>query len=172
MPGPNFCLDCGARITRRQWRGWRGQFCNKCAPRFRASRARRLVIAASAFVFLAFVFGRYLRPPPPPLVIERVASSPLSDRPISAAEATTNNHHGPQLAGGSDSSSATEVADSSNSVKLTTTLSPDGEIYICGARTKKGTPCHRHVHAPGERCYQHKGQPAILPVEKLVVKGK
>jgi hypothetical protein len=44
-----------------------------------------------------------------------------------------------------------------------------GETYICGARTKKGTPCSRRVHGP-VRCWQHKGQKAMLSVEKLVIK--
>ena len=44
------------------------------------------------------------------------------------------------------------------------------DVYICGARTKKGTPCSRRVHGP-VRCWQHKGLPAMLPVEKLRVKG-
>ena len=44
------------------------------------------------------------------------------------------------------------------------------ETYICGARTKKGTPCSRRVRGP-VRCWQHKGAKAMLPLEKLVVKG-
>jgi hypothetical protein len=43
------------------------------------------------------------------------------------------------------------------------------ETYICGARTKKGTPCSRRVRGP-VRCWQHKGAKAMLPAEKLVVK--
>ena len=43
------------------------------------------------------------------------------------------------------------------------------ETYICGARTKKGTPCSRRVRGP-VRCWQHKGAKAMLPVEKLIVK--
>ena len=43
------------------------------------------------------------------------------------------------------------------------------QIYTCGARTKKGTPCSRRVHGP-VRCWQHKGLPAMLPQEKLLVK--
>ena len=43
------------------------------------------------------------------------------------------------------------------------------DVYSCGARTKKGTPCSRRVHGPG-RCWQHKGKPAMLPVEKLQIK--
>ena len=43
------------------------------------------------------------------------------------------------------------------------------EVYICGARTKKGTPCSRRVHGP-VRCWQHKGMPAMLPLDKLRLK--
>jgi hypothetical protein len=43
------------------------------------------------------------------------------------------------------------------------------QIYNCGARTKKGKPCSRRVHGP-VRCWQHKGLPAMLPLEKLVIK--
>lgn len=43
------------------------------------------------------------------------------------------------------------------------------ETYLCGARTKKGTPCSRRVHGP-VRCWQHKGAAAMLPQEKLLVK--
>ncbi|HXD33725.1 MAG TPA: hypothetical protein VN643_21570 [Pyrinomonadaceae bacterium] len=43
------------------------------------------------------------------------------------------------------------------------------EIYMCGARTKKGTPCSRRVHGP-VRCWQHKGVPAMRSQEKLIVK--
>jgi hypothetical protein len=44
----------------------------------------------------------------------------------------------------------------------------EDEVYICGARTKKGTPCSRRVHGP-VRCWQHKGSPAMLPIDKLRV---
>lgn len=43
------------------------------------------------------------------------------------------------------------------------------QTYQCGARTKKGTPCSRRVHGP-VRCWQHKGQKAMLPLEKLLIK--
>jgi len=43
------------------------------------------------------------------------------------------------------------------------------EVYICGARTKKGKPCSRRVHGP-VRCWQHKGEKAMLPQEKLKIK--
>ena len=40
-------------------------------------------------------------------------------------------------------------------------------VYFCGAQTKKGMPCSRKVKGGG-RCWQHSGQPAMLPAEKLV----
>ena len=46
---------------------------------------------------------------------------------------------------------------------------PTEQVYTCGARTKKGKPCSRRVHGP-VRCWQHKGLPAMLPPEKLVIK--
>src|SRR6185503_13444814 len=36
------------------------------------------------------------------------------------------------------------------------------QVFICGARTKKGKPCSRRVHGP-VRCWQHKGLPAMFP---------
>jgi hypothetical protein len=59
-----------------------------------------------------------------------------------------------------------------SAVESSTTTQPAAtveETYICGARTKKGTPCSRRVRGP-VRCWQHKGAKAMLPVEKLVVK--
>ncbi|MEO6588559.1 MAG: hypothetical protein ABIP06_04450 [Pyrinomonadaceae bacterium] len=42
------------------------------------------------------------------------------------------------------------------------------KVYYCGAATKKGTPCSRKVKGGG-RCWQHTGQEAILPPEKLLI---
>ena len=57
----------------------------------------------------------------------------------------------------------------SNSVSTTSQPLTVEEVYICGARTKKGKPCSRRVHQQG-RCWQHKGMAAMLAEEKLVVK--
>jgi hypothetical protein len=97
----------------------------------------------------AFAFGRYLRPAPPPLIIQRAANSPLSDSP----------------AGPGRASDRVRQADQN---QVATAVNEEG--YICGARTRKGSPCRRRVHVPGERCFQHKGLPAMVPLEKLVIK--
>jgi len=59
------------------------------------------------------------------------------------------------------------AAPSSQTTPPTTIV--EEKTYICGARTKKGTPCSRRVRGP-VRCWQHKGAQAMLPLEKLVVK--
>jgi hypothetical protein len=106
--------------------------------------------AAIALLFCGYLAGRSRRPAPPPLIIARQANSPLSDGPSGAAPREVTGAAAP-----SHESPPTLVAD---------------DVYLCGARTKKGTPCSRRVHGP-VRCWQHKGMPAMLPQEKLLVKG-
>jgi len=60
-------------------------------------------------------------------------------------------------------------AQSSNGTTATVQPPPTEEVYLCGARTKKGKPCSRRVHGP-VRCWQHKGEKAMLPQEKLLVR--
>jgi hypothetical protein len=105
-----------------------------------------------AIAIAAFAFGRYLRPAPPPLIIHRAASSPLSDVPIDF-NALTNG-----------------TTSTANPNGRQASVSVDNMVYICGARTKKGTPCRRRVHAAGERCYQHKGMAAMVSLERLTIK--
>lgn len=150
----NFCVECGERLALQGWRArLRSRFCHTCARRLGNSGFARSLAVIAVIVFSAFGLGRWLRPAPPPLIIQRTANSPLSDLPVNlngAARAEKENASQQSLNPGS----------------------VDDVVYLCGARTKKGTPCRRRVHFAGERCYQHKGMPAIVPPEKLVVKNK
>jgi hypothetical protein len=109
-------------------------------------------VIVGVIVIVAFGFGRYLRPAPPPLIIHRVANSPLSDVPVNF-NARTNG-----------------ITSGANSNNIQNPVASEEPVYICGAHTKKGTPCRRRVHAAGERCYQHKGMPAMVSLEKLIIK--
>jgi hypothetical protein len=113
------------------------------------------LLTSLALLSIGGITGRRGRPAPPPLIIERSANSPLyktqgngdvSESPIPASDESTNTTL-PQ------------------NYKDTT---DEEVVYICGARTKKGTPCARRVHS-AVRCFQHKGAPAMLPAEKLKV---
>lgn len=153
----NFCSECGARLNRKGWRFLvHGELCATCTGRL-GSSWRVPVTLVGLIALTAFSLGRYLRPPAAPLIIQRLANSPLSDLPVSQ----------------DGSVSADSRSDRSSSREMTRAVTAnDDTVYICGARTKKGTPCRRRVHAAGERCFQHKGLPAILPLEKLAIRSK
>lgn len=152
MYRPNFCAECGTRLLRLRWHLWTSRkFCDDCARRLRKERLFPLLVVALGLTVSGFAIGRAGRPAPPPLTIIRRADSPL----------TAPEDPGPRK----PKSSPTESATSLNG----TASSAGEEVYLCGARTKKGTPCSRRVHGP-VRCWQHKGAPAMLPQEKLLVK--
>jgi hypothetical protein len=151
MPRANFCVECGERLARKGWRvRLRGRFCDSCGRRLGTATVLRPLIVLALTAIAAFAFGRYLRPAPPPLTILRAANSPLSDSPVDPGRTV-----GPSVTNGTQNQNQSVTNE---------------EGYLCGARTRKGTPCKRRVHAPGQRCFQHKGLPAMVPVEKLVVK--
>jgi hypothetical protein len=154
MYKPNFCSECGAKLLRLRWYFWTSRrFCTDCARRLRKVRLVPALWAALGLLGIGYVAGWVRRPAPPPLIIERRADSPLKD----------NDAAGPSLA-----PTATSTA-SSTSAPSNSPATVEEVVYLCGARTKKGTPCSRRVHGPA-RCWQHKGMPAMLPPEKLIVK--
>jgi hypothetical protein len=119
------------------------------------------LVLACALFGPGFLLGRLLRPPPPPLVLESGAAG-LAPLPVEATGGAGGGRGGeaskPEPAYGPDGTAGERPTD------------PAEVVYVCGARTKKGTPCQRRVRGPG-RCWQHRGRNAILPPSKLVVPG-
>ena len=167
MYRPNFCAECGNHVERARWRWWTsGRFCAACDGRFKRRRAVAAVFGSLALLGAGFVAGRAGRPVAPPLVIERgtpfyaPAANPLS---APASLATAEQPTRANAPGG-----ARYGADGSPDERPT---DPSETISMCGARTKKGTPCSRRVRGTG-RCWQHVGRSAILPASKLIIQGK
>jgi hypothetical protein len=134
---PNFCCECGEPAVRPRRRLWTSRrFCRACAPRFRRAGLRAWLLLASALFLPGFLLGRLSRPPSPPLVLER---GPQTAAPLQPAPAKAQ----PQPAYGPDGTADERPTE------------PEEVVYVCGARTKKGTPCQRRVRGPG-RCWQHK----------------
>src|SRR5687767_2545178 len=151
---PNFCCECGAKIVRLRWFVWTSRrFCDKCLRALARAHWLQPSLTIVALIVFGVLVGRGCRRVPPPLIIERTAG--LTPRASSGANATN--------AGASQSNTGASQSD------LDTAQSATEQIYTCGARTKKGTPCSRRVHGP-VRCWQHKGAKAMLPQEKLVIK--
>ena len=143
MYRPKFCAECGSKIIRLRWHLWHSRrFCELCAPRFLKAQSVRFAGAGAVMLLLGIAIGRAARVTAPPLVIQRSQESRMP---------------------------STSAMASSSGTKINAAASLTTEIYTCGARTKKGTPCSRRVHGP-VRCWQHKGLPAMLPQEKLRIK--
>ena len=160
----NYCAECGARLKRKGWRAWlNGSLCEDCARRLEKTSFGRPLAIIAIIAVAAFALGRSLRPEAPPLVIERAANSPLSDLPVNLNDTAKS-------ANQNKNSSENSKASDDHLRQTANAGSDDDVVYLCGARTQKGTPCHRRVHFAGERCYQHKGRPSLLPLSKLVVR--
>ncbi len=162
MYKPNFCAECGVRVERVRWRVWTSRrFCSSCDRRFRRRKfVVPLVLGAGLFAF-GFISGRAGRPAPSPLVVERGEMRPA---PLVAPQSV-----------------ALKKEDDKTPVRTEPRYGPDGTanerptdpeeiVSICGARTKKGTPCQRRVRGTG-RCWQHRGKAAMLPPSKLILPG-
>src|ERR1044072_9204197 len=143
---PNFCCQCGHKIVRLRWFVWTSRrFCDKCTRAFARLNWLRPSLALIALLLVGVLLGRGCRHAPPPLIIERQV--PTQNLPTTSASA---------------------AASGSNTVSAAQTSPATEQVYHCGARTKKGTPCSRRVHGP-VRCWQHKGARAMLPLEKLQI---
>lgn len=149
---PNFCAECGAKLLRVHWHFWTSRrFCTACARHLRKALLGPTAMVVLTLFGTGFLVGRARRPAALPLVIARRSDSPLSDG-------------APNLQPGNNRASGNATATQGALRDLTTE-----DVYTCGARTKKGTPCSRRVHGP-VRCWQHKGMPAMLAQEKLRIK--
>ena len=142
MYRPNFCCECGERVARARWRVWTSRrFCDACGRRFRRARVAKPLALSAALACACFILGRASRPAAPAAVFERGAldltrlPAPDSartrearrDSPLTPAQAKPEPAYGPDGTANERPTDPTEV------------------VYICGARTKKGTPCSRRA---------------------------
>jgi len=137
---PNFCAECGTRVERAHWRVWTNRrFCANCAGRFRKGRIITPLVLCAALISGGFLLGRAVRHAAPPLIVGRgelsLAPVPQEAVALRKGEGTESAHPAPrpEPAYGPDGTPGERPTD------------PDEIISICGARTKKGTPCQRRV---------------------------
>jgi hypothetical protein len=162
---PNFCAECGERVVRERWRVWMsGRFCDDCGRRFRVRRIYAPLGLCAVLLGAGFVAGRAGRPAQPPLVVIK-GGAVDAHATHGKAETDARGHAASSGAVTAKASSASEGADGTAGERPT---DPAEVVSICGARTKKGTPCSRRVRGTG-RCWQHRGRSAILPPAKLTV---
>ncbi|HKC66379.1 MAG TPA: hypothetical protein VKB86_22240 [Pyrinomonadaceae bacterium] len=168
MYRPSFCSECGSRIERSRWHLWTSRkFCSDCSPRFRKSRFLLPVIMGATLFCIGLVAGRAIRPAPPPLIVERSELPPATAQ-LTKSESKASETETPETVATAPKPEPSYGADGTATERPT---DPNEIITICGARTQKGTPCQRRVRGTG-RCWQHRGMPAMIPLEKRIVKSK
>ena len=190
---PKYCNQCGEKIERENWSARIvRRFCETCEVEFKGHDW--LVTSGAAVLLLLGLFGAgnllFKSEKPPEIKPAQLAQSspverggslrgqknaapdPVNEMPTQAAGQTTANQtiqKPPSLVSKPPSPNNQPPA----AVRASENKSPDDGApdYFCGAMTKKGMPCSRRVKGGG-RCWQHQGQPAILPPEKLLIAAK
>lgn len=165
---PKFCCNCGEKIERTAWKlSSSRMFCDLCSTEFVAYRY--LPIGAIFVVLLTVIaLGGIFRGDSNS---QRSGKTRFTDRPENlTAKRPAINSATPEPSVSSNLP-ATVIQPAArpgeippkqpNGVSVV-----DSPAYFCGAATKKGTPCTRRVKG-NTRCWQHSGQPSMLPSDKL-----
>lgn len=177
---PKYCCECGDRIERASWNFTTSRrFCDVCETNFRHLDWSPRVAVVVSLILTVFAVGSLLRKPEKSLAVlsndSPSVSGNLNQNPSAQFAATQKN--------GAAANNQTAEANTSiqpkpanaalikSTEKTKSSANQSGAaeeaVYFCGAQTKKGTPCTRRVKGGG-RCWQHTGQPAMLPPEKLI----
>ncbi|MGI9037171.1 MAG: hypothetical protein ACR2GD_14180, partial [Pyrinomonadaceae bacterium] len=182
---PKYCCECGEKIERNDWKLWTSRrFCENCESDFKGQTWLPLIWIIFGLVGLLYGFGSFLKKPEKPLNL-------VTTQTASNKNQNSQNQSNAQILNGGGIQTAAQKTEASNIAaaqtnqqtlnaavqKPSATKQNSSEtrqnsaaeaVYICGAQTKKGTACLRRVKGGG-RCWQHLGQPAMLPPEKLLV---
>ena len=181
---PAYCCHCGEKIDRAKW-GIKDsrRFCESCASEFVLKEWIPRAIVFGGVLALLFGFGTLLRKTEKPLSVatSNASTNPAQNQksqqflsnanvqnPVPPSNSTNNAPSQAQKQNPSDLKSPESLRLQTGAKSADKQNPASGAVYFCGARTKKGTPCSRRVKGGG-RCWQHSGQPAMLPPEKLLI---
>jgi hypothetical protein len=172
---PKFCCQCGEKIERVDWNPLTSRrFCELCATDFGFYDKIPIFVAAAGVLIGLFGIGTYFRAPeknPNFQPAQLVGAAPVANQ----TEIIRANQTAPASSNRSVQTlekTKTEIVPAKQNLKSEKSERAEAPaqeaVYFCGAMTKKGTPCSRKVKNGG-RCWQHEGQTAMMPQEKLIV---
>lgn len=172
---PKFCCQCGEKIERIDWKPWNSRrFCELCETEFGIFDWIVRGFVGIGLVFGLFGIGIYLQKPDKQLNVAQnqyIAQNTKSDAvPPKTVAQVSNISNVPSQAQASNSAQQTKPPQPAGLKTRQAELliiAATEKTYFCGATTKKGTMCSRRVKGGG-RCWQHEGQTAMLPQEKLL----
>jgi hypothetical protein len=190
---PNYCNNCGEKIDRYDWNFFTStRFCETCESDFKFQERLPLGIIGIGILGIVFGVGSWMKTPEKNVQIatnQLPISSTIETKEASKKETVNLPLEAKENVAKVESKAfvstevkqtkpaplkqetvAIENPNSSKTLQTKTSQVVQNEpvevVYYCGAKTKKGTPCSRKVKG-ATRCWQHFGQPAILPQEKL-----
>jgi hypothetical protein len=173
---PSFCCNCGENIERAEWKLWTSRrFCDLCATDFTMQEfvPKGVILLASVISVFGIVSFLSRNPERTNLAVgrtvDRPRNSPVERPPANAATgqpAQADNRAVPAANSIEDRRPQTLAALPPADPPPPTQAEAAQPVYICGAATKKGTPCSRRVKG-NFRCWQHAGQPPMLPQSQL-----
>jgi len=175
---PKHCCQCGEKIDRVDWKPWTSRrFCELCETEFGIYDKLKWILVGIGLLFGLYGIGSYFQKPDKQLSIaanQFAAANPKSD---TAQQKTVgqvpidDGVQSPLKASNSAAPTKSPMAALKSDLKTKQSESQTGEavekVYFCGATTRKGTMCSRRMKNGG-RCWQHAGQAALLPQEKLI----
>ncbi|HEY8560098.1 MAG TPA: hypothetical protein VIL74_06955 [Pyrinomonadaceae bacterium] len=170
---PKYCCNCGEKIERPNPSITDSRrFCDVCKHDFVLQRSAPKVLGLLLAVCGVFGIGSFWRGAEKPLNAARQISPNNSNAGKNAVKNASSISPNSNAAAANAPRNAPSPPDSANRLpaKQTASTAAHEAVYFCGAPTKKGTPCSRRVRGGG-RCWQHKGQAALLPPEKLLAGG-
>ena len=163
---PKYCCQCGEKIERIEWKFWSSRrFCELCETEFVVGEWAPKVYLGLSLIIGIFLFGNYLqvadRPKtttasPPALVGTQRTSRQKESGPRPESAAGPENLLKEDIPGNGaprDDKTAQQTAASEGKSETRNRSAPfegkaggtDEAVFICGAETKKGTPCSRRV---------------------------
>jgi hypothetical protein len=170
---PSFCANCGEKVERSDWGLFTSRrFCAVCESELKAQDLIPRIIVGLGLLAGILGVGSYLKSGNAEPRVAALASQPV-ERGVAAAARDNLPANvvvpTPAPAQIAPASNAIPQAKPSTALpavaQIAKNTGPD-VVYMCGAMTKKGTPCSRRVHGP-VRCFQHQGMPPMVPQEKL-----
>lgn len=177
---PEYCCNCGQKVERAEWKPWTSRcFCETCESEHRLKEWAPKLLSLCCVLIGIFGFGSLLSKDEKPLnlssrqfaetsVAKKNAKDVIPQVPNDLSLQNTGNGNVRTIKenrGHSPINTAQEKPPPQ--LKNTNQAVVEEMTYYCGAPTKKGTPCSRRVKG-STRCWQHKGQAALLPQEKLI----
>ncbi len=177
---PKHCCQCGEKINRINRKPWSSpRFCELCETEFGIYDWLRRAFVAIGLVLGLFGIGSiFVKPEKPPVIAPNQfafgnsnAKSEIANQTIAAQSLPNGAAQTKTVNGDSSVENKPRIAPAQTEPKKNQTENSSNDsseaIYYCGAQTKKGTICTHRVKGGG-RCWQHAGQPAMLPQSKLI----